>query len=175
MIKPTRATTVFTILSTAWLWVWAGPGVPAQQPKPADADEPPVVAKVRPILKAKPVEPSKNDDELKKLLKARYNTAVRLLRAAYDRVESGRDTPESLFQPFRLVHDAGIELYDKLADQIAMRELYLEIAKEVEKFTETRFQDQRISVMELESVRYQRLTAEIELIRAKKKLKAQAK
>ena len=169
MIKPTRATTVFTILSTAWLWVWAGPGVPAQQPKPADADEPPVVAKVRPILKAKPVEPSKNDDELKKLLKARYNTAVRLLRAAYDRVESGRDTPESLFAA------GAILTLVVIADQIAMRELYLEIAKEVEKFTETRFQDQRISVMELESVRYQRLTAEIELIRAKKKLKAQAK
>src|SRR5262249_34703319 len=58
MMKSTRITILFTILSTAWLWLWAGPGVPAQQPKPADADEPAIAEKLRPILKAKPLEPT---------------------------------------------------------------------------------------------------------------------
>src|SRR5262245_42271119 len=140
MMKPTRITILFTILSTAWLWAGLG-SVGAQQPKPADADDP-IVAKLRPILKAKPLEPSKEDDQLKKLLKARYNTALRLLRARYEYVESGRRAPDALFEPARLVHDSWIELHEKPADQIAMRETYLEIAKDMEKIVEEQFQAQ---------------------------------
>jgi hypothetical protein len=160
---------LIVVLSPVWLLL-GGPVLPTpgRQPPPADPDEPPVVLKLRAIVKANPLEPAKEDDDLRKLLKARYNVAVRGLQARLQEFEAGRSTVEALFAAFRNVHDSQLELCEKPADQIGTRELYFELAKVVEKIVEAQFEAKRIGAGALEDARYVRLDAEIQLLKAKR-------
>jgi hypothetical protein len=141
----------------------------AQQPPPAQDDEPPVVKKLRVLVKAKPLESAKDEDELRKLQKARYNSAVRGLGMKLQEFEAGRGTVEALVGSFRKVHDSKLELSPEPADQIGVREMRVELAKEVEKMVEVKIAEGILQGSGLlEDVRYARLEAEIQLLKAKR-------
>ena len=157
-------------LPFAWLFVGVSAlPIAAQQPPPAQFDVPPVVKKLLLLVKAKPQEPAKDEEELRKLLKARYNSAVRGLEMKLQEFEAGRITTEGLVGPFRKVHDSKLELSPEAADQIAVREMLVELAKDIEKIVEVKVAEgilQGSSV--LEDARYLRLDAEIQLLKAKR-------
>jgi hypothetical protein len=127
------------------------------------------------VLENKPLEPAKGDDEERKLLKERYNAALAELRARYQRFEAGNDTLDALFDAARRVLDSELELCGKAAERVAVREKYLELAREVEKIQQARVDAGRAGAQDLEQARYLRIDAQLQLLRAKKAAEAKPK
>ncbi len=140
----------------------------AQAPQPQKPPAQPQV-KLPAILTAKPLQDDPKDDELRKLLKARYNEAVSELKAYYEEESLGVDrlyTLDELYKPWQRLVQAGLELCDKPAEKVALLTQYVEITKEAEKNHKARYDAGRESIKYLHRARYERLDAEIQLLRA---------
>jgi len=125
------------------------------------------------ILTAKPIKTAENDDELRKLLIARYNAAVAEMQARYQQYQNDPSvTGEAFYGVARRLGEAGMELRDKPADQVSMCEELLELQKYFVKHAEAKFEAGLIGRADLERARYQRIDAEIHLLRAQRKVKA---
>ena len=72
---------------------------------------------------------------------------------------------------------AGLELSDKPADQVALLEKYVEFAKAVEQAVDVRIKAgvRNFTKGDLHQAKYTRADAEIQLLRAKEKAKADKK
>jgi outer membrane protein TolC len=70
--------------------------------------------------------------------------------------------------PWKRLVQAGLELYDKPADKVALLTQYLEITREAEKYAQDCYDAERLRIGELHRARYERLDAEIRLLRAKR-------
>jgi hypothetical protein len=110
----------------------------------------------------------RGDDELRKLLKERYNTAVRELRTADQEFRAGRITTDDLLRASRRVLHAQLELADRPAEQVAACEKYLDYMKDVEKLMLTGFNAGRVKPADMEMTRYMRQDAEVLLLRAQR-------
>jgi hypothetical protein len=143
-------------------------------PVRAKADE---EVKMPPFLNARPAKPAEGDDALRKLLKERYNVALDAARARYQEYLAGRQghTDDQLFAACRVVLRAELELADKPAEQVAVREKFLTLAQEIEQIAEKMFEAGRIPISDRDTARVHRLTAEIELLKARQQAKARGK
>jgi len=160
----------------------APPAIPAPPVMPAmpmpagvmPADSVPVEAKKVPTLhNGLPLVPAPGDDVLRQLLIARYNAALGELKsvtAAYEHGISGFNF-EALFLSAKRVHDAGMELSEKPADQILMLEKNLESTKQFEAGVRGLHEPNARGGEsdKMHHATYLRLGAEIELLRAKRK------
>jgi hypothetical protein len=140
-------------------------------PRHLSASDPtqPAEGQLPAILKAKAIEPQPGDDELRKLLIARHNSAVAEMAARYKEFTAGRSTLDVLVEVGRRLVDSGLELNDKPAEQLALREKFFDLAVEVEKVQNARFAAGRIGSGDLESAHYLRLDAEVQMVKAKRK------
>lgn len=150
------------------LLAFASNGLSAAQPQP---DEGPLPA----ILKAKSLKPAAGDDELRKLLIARYNAAVSEMEVRYAEFLAGKTGMDVFVDVAKRLVEAGVEVSDKPAEQLRFREDFLELAVEVERIQKVRFDAARITKADLECARYLRLDAEIQVLKAKRKAGKQAK
>src|SRR5262249_134505 len=121
------------------------------------------------------LEAAKGDDELRKLLKARYNAALRETKGRFMQFLAGKTTPELLADGGRRLLRAELELCDKPADRVKVREKFLTLAKEVERIQRERYDAGRIDEPDMAQAEHQRLDAEIELLREKKAAEANRK
>jgi hypothetical protein len=161
-----------------WLWLCllmmlAGNSA-AQAPQSQSPSDRPGV-KLPAILSAKPVAEDPKDDELRKLLKARYNEAVGELKDYYEANDlanragiTRRDGPDDLYGRWQRLVQAGLELCDKPAEKVALLTQYLEVTKEAEKIEQARYDAGRIRIGDLHRARYERLDAQVQLLRAKR-------
>jgi hypothetical protein len=129
---------------------------------------PPKEAEVPAILKIKPLRPAPGDDELRKLLIARYNAAVAETRVHYRAFVAKRLTVADFADVARHVVDSGLELSDKPADQVALRGQFLQLAKEIERIEKERVDAGLDALPALLSARYVRLDAEVQLLKAQR-------
>jgi ribosomal protein L20 len=120
------------------------------------------------IIPVKPREPATSDDELRKLLVARYNSAVKQLEGRYNDFLTGMGALDIVVSVARRVTDSDLELADNPANQIAIREKLVDFLKTVEKLEQARLETQEIGLIDLEFTRYWRLDAEIQLLKAKR-------
>ena len=112
-------------------------------------------------------------DHLRKLLKERYNAALAAATVRFMEFLAGRSTlNEGLYRAARRLLDAEMDLSDKPADRIKVREKFLALAKDLEEIERGRHQAGRTSPAEYETARYFRLTAEVDLLKAKRRLEA---
>jgi hypothetical protein len=142
----------------------------AEQQKPPEQPE----VKLPALLSAKPLKIHPKDDELRKLLKARYNEAVSEARDEYEYEEVARKygpsrvfDPDDLYGIWQRVVVSGLELCDTPAEKIALLTNYLEVTKEAEQIAQRRYDAGKIRSSDLHRARYERLQAEIQLGRAK--------
>ena len=119
------------------------------------------------------LKPAPGDDDLKKLLKDRYNTALQGLQAGIEECEQGRHHVSAMLPHVLKVRDSWVELNPNPADQIAIRELYFEVAKAGHEMVEGQFRSGTIGAADVAAARYTRIDAEIQLLLAKRKAKAQ--
>jgi hypothetical protein len=139
------------------------PGAPAQPAPPAPQPDLPA------LVTARPLEPARGDDELRKLLKERSNTAVRELRATDQEFRAGRILWGRVFDSSRRVLHGQLELADRPAERVAAYEKYLDFIKEVEKLMLAGFNAGRIKPADMEMTLYMRQDAEVLLLRAQRK------
>jgi hypothetical protein len=128
------------------------------------------------LLAAKPLQEDSKDDELRKLLKARYNAVLAEARDYYRiKVASGErerpsfeDWPDNEYGRFKRLVRAGLEAFDKPADKVALVSAYLEMTKGAEKDAESHHKAGHYRIGDVERARYERLDAEAWLIRLKR-------
>jgi hypothetical protein len=143
----------------------------AEQQKPPDQPE----VKLPALLSAKPLKIDPKDDELRKLLKARYNEAVSEARDCYEFEEFARKYGPSqlydadyLYGMWQRVVQSGLELCDTPAEKVALLTQYLEVTRKAEKYMQARYNAGRDRIGALQRARYERLNAEIHLWRVKR-------
>ena len=151
----------------------------AQAPQPQKPPDQPGV-ELPAFLSAQPLKEDSKDDELRKLLKARYNAALGELKGLYkERLLPGvdrLDNLDDLYGPWQRLVQAGLELCDTPVEKVAVLTPYVEMTKETEKTEQARYEAGRVTITSLHRARYQRLDAEIQLLRAKREAdKAKAK
>ena len=147
---------------------------PAPAPQPPQVPEPPR-AKLPVLLTAQLLKVDPRDDDLRKLLKARYNEAVGELRDYYELKDLAsrygrtmRDSPDDLYGPWQRLVQAGQELCDGPAEKVTLLTQYLEITKEAEALEQARYNAGRVRIGDLHRTRYERLEAEIQLLRVRR-------
>jgi hypothetical protein len=124
--------------------------------------------KAQALINAKPLEPEAGDDDLRKLLKARYNAALSEVRNRYDALAKGRGTLDPLFDAGRRLFEAELDLYAKPAERITALEKLLEFVKEFEVILERNLKAEIGTPADLDRLRFGRLTIEVALVKAKR-------
>jgi hypothetical protein len=122
------------------------------------------------LLDRKPLKADPKDDELRKLQIARYNEAIAELQEWNAIVERGQTSPHVLFEAAVRVTHAGLEVYDKPDDRINLLTEYVELTRMVEKVFETRAGFGVVSKADVDRATYNRIDAEIQLLKAKRSL-----
>jgi membrane fusion protein (multidrug efflux system) len=135
----------------------------APQPQPEQAD-----TKVPALLTGQPLKEGPKDDELRKLLKARYNEALVEKEGLDKMFQVGRASYDSVVEAGQRLLKAGLELCGTPADKVALLTQFVERTKAAETIAQGRFESGRASDLALHRLRYQRLDAEVQLLRAKR-------
>jgi hypothetical protein len=146
------------------------PLAPEAAPAPAQPDRAEQEKPITPLLELKPVKVNKDDSEMQKLLKERYNQALLGLAARHQEFQAGRGTLEVLQDAAKRLVKAGLELKEEPKDQVALLSGYIDVLKGIENAVEMRVQSGRAPMADLCEVRYNRLDAAIDLLRLKKKV-----
>jgi hypothetical protein len=136
--------------------------LPAQPPP----DQP--GTKVSDLLAAPPLKLAPADDELRKLLKARYNEALAEMQQQAALYQKGRSAFDSFAEAGQRVMQARLELSDTPADKVAVLAQFVELNRTAEAMARARFESARGTEAAIHRARYQRLDAEIQLIRARR-------
>jgi hypothetical protein len=141
-------------------------GTPAAQ-APADA------AGVSPEILAflKPVAIADGDSELKKKLKERHNVAVKMLEVRVTEYTKGVRDISPVFEAARLTAEAKLDLAENAEARTAVLNQLLGVAKLAESNLAQQVAKGFGSKAVLERARYDRLSLEVELLRAKQKAK----
>jgi hypothetical protein len=82
--------------------------------------------------------------------------------------QAARTSYDSVAEARQRLLQAGLELCDKPADKVALLTQYVELTKATEKFAQARSEAGRGTETAIHRLRYQRLDAEIQLLRAKR-------
>jgi hypothetical protein len=158
-VKSVQACLSFSLL----LVVLSSSLAQAPQPQPAQQE-----AKAPSLQDAKPLKEGAKDDELRKLQKARYNEALAEFQLVCDLYRFARVQDEPVVEAAQRLVRAGLEVYDKPADKIALLTEYLKITTVAEQHAHAHFKSAKTNMVPVHKARYQRLDAEIQLLRAKR-------
>jgi hypothetical protein len=135
----------------------------APQRQPEQGEE-----KAPALLTGQPLKEDSKDDELRKLQKARYNEALFEVEGLTKLYQLARASYDSLAEARQRLLQAGLELCDKPADKVALLTQFVERTRAAEKIAQARHEAGRGTESALHRARYQRLDAEIQLLRAKR-------
>jgi hypothetical protein len=111
---------------------------------------------------------TESDDELQKLLKARYYASIEEVKSQYEVNKRGASSPENLVDAGHRRMLAGLEISETKADKISMLTQYVNLTKDLEKAIEEKVSAGVEGNVTLHWARYARLDAEIKLLRAKR-------
>jgi hypothetical protein len=145
------------------------------EPPSTRAADPDAIEKLEALTKAGPVQPAKDDDDLRKLLKERYNAAARGLDVQLKMYYAGKTDLEPVFKAYQRVCASQLELTDDPKEQVQALVLLVDIAKGIEQCVEARVTAGRAGGGDLEAAHYFRLDAEVQLLKAQRKAKEKKK
>jgi hypothetical protein len=120
------------------------------------------------LLMVEPVAQDPQDDELRKLLKARYNEAVGEFQARFSAFQAGRDDIDTLPEAGQRVVESGLELTDKPEQRIGLLTQKVELMRMAEGIANSQLAGGMVPVSEVHKACYQRFDAELELLRARR-------
>ncbi len=115
---------------------------------------------------------STSDSEMEQLLKKRYNVAIERSRRLAAGTLEGRVSIADLAGSIDLITAAGLELWTDPQERIAVLERKVRFTRVAEDFARTRFREGTGAAEDLDLAKYNHLTAEIQLLRARKALAA---
>jgi hypothetical protein len=108
------------------------------------------------------------DDELQRLLTARLDSATKALRIERDKLASGRTTFQVVCQAAQCLLAAQLDLSATAEERVAALTNQVALMRQLEQEAAKRLEAGILPVGDDEVVRYWRLTAEVELLRAKR-------
>jgi len=119
------------------------------------------------MLTAKPLEPATGDDELHKLLKDRYNSALKSLQGHYERTTLDTNVPiTTVIVAAHTLLEAELALATA-KETVGIYERYLEFMKYFDNLAETRRKSGSVGFGEFNAVHEARLEAEIKLLQTR--------
>jgi beta-lactamase regulating signal transducer with metallopeptidase domain len=126
------------------------------------------------LLTAKPLELAAGDDEVQRLLKARYNLALKWLQASYARTQMDPNIHlTTVVTAARSLLDAELATVTP-PDSAKVYRRYLELWKHLDDVAEQRWKNGSLGSDEVSAVREARLDAEIKFVQEKRDAQASA-
>ena len=108
------------------------------------------------------------DDELQRLLTARFDSAAKALRLERTKLDKGKSTFETVYQAAQRVLDAELALSTTADGRVTALTKHVELMRQFEQDAARRVEQGVLPVGDDETPRYWRLTAEVDLLRLKR-------
>jgi hypothetical protein len=145
---------------------------PVRSDEPAPQAEAPVrPAELNPTLDAflKVIEPAAGDTELRKKLKERHNSAVKLLELRIADFKKGLRDVSAVFEAARLAAEAKLDLAENADQRGTILEQAIGVSKAFEAFLQKQVDSGIGSRADLERARFARLSVEVQLLKLRQK------
>jgi hypothetical protein len=147
-------------------WALCAPRGDSLAAQPPGAGRP----KLPRLLTAKPVEVTEERDEMRKLMRARYNAALEEVRGRYQQFLHGTGKVDSMFDAFRRLLASGVVAAESVKDQVEFLEQYVDLTRQVSGSVHGQAKSGQISSAEAAQARYMHLDAQIQLLHAQRRL-----
>jgi len=128
----------------------------------------PIVGEFPSLLKMEPAKEAPSDDDLKKLLKARYNEALADVRGLLHFVELGRSSIEEVCARAERLVEVGLDMTENLFERAELLTKYLQTTRAIEEIARTKVEAGAASAVTHHRAKFHRLDAEVRLARAKR-------
>jgi hypothetical protein len=126
--------------------------------------------KVLEVLNTPPLEIKDDEDPLARLKKERFNAALNEAKARFDLYKRGLTKLPDLIEVGERLFGAEVDLYDKPEDRVRVLQRQLDVYNEAEGNLEKQVKQGLAPQADLERLRYNKASLEIELLTAKSDL-----
>ncbi len=140
----------------------------------ASQKQPPVSGTLDRVLERKPRGYASGDDELRRLLKDRYNSALGEFKSRHALWQGGKSEFHQVLSAGRRLCEAEMELESDPKARSAIIQTHVDIAKSFENTQNRRREHGIVPPADVELARYWRVDLEIRLIRLRKQAGMQA-
>ncbi len=123
--------------------------------------------KVLEVLNTPPLEIKDDEDPLVRLKKERYNAALNEAKARFDLYKRGLTKLPDLIEVGERLFGAEVDLYDKPEDRARVLQRQLDVYLEAEGNLERQVKEGLATQADLERLRYNKASLEIDLLHAK--------
>jgi multidrug resistance efflux pump len=123
--------------------------------------------KVLEVLNTPPLEIKDDEDPLVRLKKERFNAALNEAKARFDMYKRGLTRLPDLIEVGERLFGAEVDLYDKPQDRVRVLQRQLDVYNEAEGNLERQVKEGLAPQADLEQLRYNKASLEIELLSAK--------
>jgi hypothetical protein len=123
--------------------------------------------KVLEVLNTPPLEIKDGDDPLVRLKKERFNAALNEAKARFDMYKRGLTKLPDLIEVGERLFGAEVDLYDKPEDRARVLQHQLDVYNEAEGNLEKQVKEGLTTQADLERLRYNKVSLEIDLLTAK--------
>ena len=147
-----------SILSIVWITTLL-----AQDPPPTRAPGPQVAS----LLASQALELPEGGEQLRRLLARRYNVALEELKHSYMAYETGEVPGQAVVDAGARLMEAELALAEDTTDRVAVLQKTLEVVNEFESAFQALVDIGEQSPIELQRLRFERLSVEINLLKAK--------
>jgi hypothetical protein len=122
------------------------------------------------VLNTPALEIKDSDDPLLRLKKERFNAALNEAKARFDLYKRGLTKLPDLIEVGERLFGAEVDLYDKPEDRVRILQHQLDVYNEAEASLEKHVKEGLATQADLERLRYNKATVEIDLFGAKSEL-----
>lgn len=129
--------------------------------------------KVLEVLSTPDLELKDDDTQLIRLKKERFNAALNEAKARFDLYKRGLTKLPDLIEVGQRLFSAEVDLYDKPEDRVRVLERHLGVYKEAEENLEKNVKEGLATQADLEQLRFNKASLEIDLLNARNSLSQQ--
>jgi hypothetical protein len=129
--------------------------------------------KVMEVLSAPPLELKDDDSQLLRLKKERFNAALNEAKARFDLYKRGLTKLPDLIEVGQRLFSAEVALYDKPEDRVRVLQQHLDVYSEAEGNLERHVKQGLATQADLEQLRYNKASVEIDLLTTKNTISQQ--
>jgi hypothetical protein len=122
------------------------------------------------LLTAKPLNITQEKDEMRGLLRARYNAALEEARGRYHQFRGGQGKLQPMLDAFRRLLASGVAAADTGKAQIEFLEQYVELTRTVTDMAQAFLKSGQASNADAAQAQYMLLDAQIQLLNAQRRL-----
>jgi hypothetical protein len=154
-----------------WRWVLAALALmPALQPCAHAQQARKLSPKVLEVLNMPLLEIKEDEDPILRLKKERFNAALQEAKARFDMYKLGLTKSPDLIEVGERLFGAQVDLYDKPEDRVRVLQQQLDVYNEAEGNLEKQVKEGLAPEADLDHLRYNKTSLEIELLTARRDL-----